>query len=308
MTFLVSKLTKSKFILWTDEWGWPKPFPRRMLSPLIGLILRHATAIVVHGRRHSRYFQSSLGIEADKVFVSGNASSVPVDTHLKTDTEQLASLHGLSGRFIILYAGGLVKRKGVDLLIRAFERLRSAYSDVHLMIVGEGPERIHLLELSSKLGLESSVSFVGWVHHANMAPYYALADLVVLPSTYVRDKGSLFEPIGEPWGLVVNEGMSMAKPIITTDAVGCAEDLVVNGLNGYVVQQGDTQALFAALDVVVRNRELIRQMGEASKRIIADFTYAKMARVFAEAIRQSCIVGGTRSTLCGAPVQMFETD
>jgi glycosyltransferase involved in cell wall biosynthesis len=254
--------------------------------PITNFVFRRADGVIVHGTKHARYFQHDLGIRKDKVFVSGNASSVPIPENWQATAEHLVETHHLRGKLVILYVGGLIKRKGVDLLMQAFARLHSRYGDTFLIIVGEGPEKDHLVDLSMKFGLESSVSFEGWVDHDNIAPYYAVAGLVVLPSALRVDKRNPYEPVGEPWGLVVNEAMMMAKPVITTNAAGCADDLVINGQNGFVVRQGDAHALLDALSEFIRNPESIRKMGESSRMMTHEFTYAHMARAFVKAVRQ----------------------
>jgi glycosyltransferase involved in cell wall biosynthesis len=82
--------------------------------------------------------------------------------------------------------------------------------------------------------------------------------------------------------------MSMGKPVITTDAVGAAEDLVRNGVNGYVVKNGEIEELYLALRKMVEDPRLRKTMGENSRIIFEEFNdFGKMFRGFKKAIEYS---------------------
>jgi glycosyltransferase involved in cell wall biosynthesis len=96
-----------------------------------------------------------------------------------------------------------------------------------------------------------------------MPAIYAAADVFVLPSE------------NEPWGLAVNEAMCAGLPIVTSDAVGCAVDLVQDGVNGAIFPVADGKALAGALELMLRDSDLRRRMGAASSAIIANWSYAE---------------------------------
>jgi glycosyltransferase involved in cell wall biosynthesis len=97
---------------------------------------------------------------------------------------------------------------------------------------------------------------------------YGLADAFILPSH------------SEPWGLVVNEAMSCALPVIVSRVAGCAQDLVQEGWNGYVVPPADSAQLSRAMARVLGDSELRRQMGARSRQIIQQYS----PRVWSEGI------------------------
>lgn len=156
---------------------------------------------------------------------------------------------------VILFASKMTHIKGPDVLLEAFRRLHSD-TEAHLLFVGDGEQRASL-----EAAAPSDVTFVGFKNQSELPAYYALCDVFVLPSRW------------EPWGLVINEAMNAAKPIVTTDVVGAARDLVGNGVNGRVVASGDPAALAAALREVVADASLRAKMGEASKRIIDSWDF-----------------------------------
>jgi glycosyltransferase involved in cell wall biosynthesis len=97
-------------------------------------------------------------------------------------------------------------------------------------------------------------------------PYFILSDILVLPSITLKNH--------EEWGLVVNEAMSVAKPVVVSGSTGCAYELVKNAVNGYIVPEKNVEALFKAMEKLIINDELRLNMGnEAKKTIASRFTY-----------------------------------
>jgi glycosyltransferase involved in cell wall biosynthesis len=101
------------------------------------------------------------------------------------------------------------------------------------VIVGDGPLCATLQEQAASNGIP--VRFVGFRNQSELPGFYAIADVMVLPS----------EP-AETWGLVVNEAMACGTPAIVADSVGCGADLIKEGV-GAVYPMGDCGALAAAL-------------------------------------------------------------
>ena len=87
------------------------------------------------------------------------------------------------------------------------------------------------------------------------------------------------------WGYVVNEAMCCGKPVIATNAVGAAFDMVKDGKNGFIVPEKDADALYKAIKKIISEPELGRNMGLESKRIIEQgFTYEHMINGFRRAV------------------------
>lgn len=281
LSFITQKLLRRSIVLWLDVWGYPKPLIRRLFSPIVNLIIRHSDACIVHGTKHKEYV-SSLGVPEERIFVSGSVSFINAKNEDFIKAEKLKEKLRIRNRKVILYVGRLVERKGIHYLIKAFGKLREERGDVFLLIVGEGSYREHLKGICKQLGVEREVYFSGWVRHEDLAPYYLLCDVFVLPSIFTL-KGSGVS--AEPWGLVLNEAMSAGKPVIATSAVGAAYDLIKNEVNGFMVKQKDAFAMYKALKIIISDPKLAKNMGLNSKKIIEDeFTYARMANVFKEAI------------------------
>lgn len=147
--------------------------------------------------------------------------------------------------------------------------LEQAGLTAQLVLVGEGPDRAGYEAIVREQQLQN-VRFVNFLEHEALCRYYAAADIFVLPSR------------SETWGLVINEAMEFGLPIVTTDAVGAAPDLVSG--NGFVTPAGDAGALAKALEQLARDPQLRARMGARSREIIAGFTPETWADGFARGL------------------------
>jgi glycosyltransferase involved in cell wall biosynthesis len=133
----------------------------------------------------------------------------------------------------ILFSGALIPRKGVDLLAQAFAQVAPSRPHLRLDILGAG-------ELESWLrqrlqALAGQVRFLGFRDWPELPTAYADADILCVPSRY------------DGWGLVVPEGLAAGLPVIATDQMGAALDLIRPGENGWRLPAGDAGALAAKL-------------------------------------------------------------
>ena len=134
---------------------------------------------------------------------------------------------------VFLFSGSLIRRKGVDLLARAFARLVDEGHNVRLKIVGAG-NLAHSLE--RQLGrISERVEFFGFVDWPHLPKFYNNADVLCVPSRY------------DGWGLVVPEGLAAGLPVIATDRMGAALEFIETGRNGWLIPAGDQNSLLDAL-------------------------------------------------------------
>jgi glycosyltransferase involved in cell wall biosynthesis len=90
--------------------------------------------------------------------------------------------------------------------------------------------------------------------------------------------------IGETWGLVVNEAMCFNLPIIVSNMVGCAKDLVKHGENGFIYPVGDIEKLKEYMEKLLKEKDLREKMGRNSLKIVSKYTYKKDVEGILEAI------------------------
>jgi glycosyltransferase involved in cell wall biosynthesis len=275
VTFLVSKLLRKPAIMLDTFYYWPEKLLAKLLWPFCRFAASHATVFSVPSER-VRDFWKRAGVPTDKIKKGhGFVSMIKVDEKTMLRANQIKAKLGYQR--IILFVGGLIERKGVEYLIRSFVRISKEVPNTGLLIVGDGPERNRLEALRNGLGL-TDVHFAGFVPQQEKAIYYVLCDLFVLPSITLN--------VHEEWGLVVNEAMSVGKPVIVTDSVGCAHELVKSNVNGLIVPEKDVGALSKAAITLLSDDDARARMGKESKRIIEEgFTYEHSIDEFAKFVR-----------------------
>ena len=210
----------------------------------------------------ARYFGSDvpaflMPYAVDNGFFAARAQSAA------STREALRQELGLEeGRPVILFASKLQERKHCDHLLEAYLQLdRSGPSAATLLIVGDGEMRPALEQRVRESGCDS-VRFAGFRNQGELPRLFDLGTVFVLPSRH------------EPWGLITNEAMAAGLPVIVSDDVGCAPDLVQDGVNGFTYPVGDVDALRRALQAVLAPGSAER-MGRQSRRIIASWSYAE---------------------------------
>ena len=107
----------------------------------------------------------------------------------------------------------------------------------------------------------------------------------------------------EVWGLVVNEAMSLGKPVITTYAVGSSFDLIENGVNGFMVKEKDIQELASKINLLLSDNNLRKKMGDSSKsKIEKYFSYKKEVEGFQKAL--SSLENGAKTQESKKPLKI----
>lgn len=278
VTYLVTRLKRKPFILWTGIWMRLQTPSHRLFFPLTRYIYHHSDAIVVYGEHVKRYLVNE-GVLKERIFVAAHAVDNEVYNCQISEQEVSALRRRLGiaiGQKVVLYLGRLEAVKGLTYLLDAFASLHR--DDAVLVIAGTGSEQPHLEELARTNGIFQRVRFTGYVQPEDSVRYYALAWVYVLPS--------ITTPVfKEPWGLVVNEAFNQGVPVIATDAVGAAAGgLVQDGVNGCIVPERDTEAIAKSLRLILDNPALRQQMSENAKRKIEYWNNEHMVQGFRDAV------------------------
>ena len=276
--YLVARLRRKPFILWTGIWmRLQTPF-HRLAWPFTRYIYHHADAIVVYGEHVKRYLMSE-GVPGERIFVAAHAVENEAYNRLVSEEEKQALRQKLGiapDKKVVLYLGRLEEVKGLPYLLEAFASLRQ--DDAVLVLAGTGSEKGRLEQLSRELGIAENLRFAGYVPPENTLPYYAIAWVYVLPSittSYAK----------ELWGLVVNEAFNQGVPVIATEAVGAAAGgLVQDGVNGFVVPERNSQALAQALHRILNDPDLRERLSRNARQIIARWDNEQMVMGFRQAI------------------------
>lgn len=173
----------------------------------------------------------------------------------------LPKIHAAPWKKQILFAGRLVKQKGLDRLIRALPYIDPS---CHLIVSGDGPEVHIAMAVAQHLGVGPRVDWLGWMDKDRLARYYDAAAVVVVPSIWP-----------EPFGLVGIEAMSYGKPVVAFNVGGIPEWLE-DGVTGLLVKPYDVRKMAAKIDFLLQNPALAREMGQRGrKKVEAEFSKEK---------------------------------
>ncbi len=206
-------------------------------------LLRESGRVIVLGAKWEKIV---LEIEpGTNTFVLGNAVAIPEETAQWNDE-----------KIQVLFLGVLIQRKGAADLLHAIHRLNEdgKCGKFRFIIAGSGEEEAFLREQSSRLRLDDFVEFVGWLTEDRKRDVLKKSQIFVLPSYYE----------GLPMAAI--EAAAYGLPIIATD-VGDMSSIVMNGINGYLIQPGEIEKLAESMERVASDKEGYLRMGHASRRI-----------------------------------------
>jgi glycosyltransferase involved in cell wall biosynthesis len=167
---------------------------------------------------------------------------------------------------VVLYAGKFETKKNPDLIINAVIELNKNKETenrkseiIQLIMVGNGILETRLKEMAKD---KKYIHFLPFQNQSIMPAIYRISDIFCLPSTGP----------GETWGLAVNEAMACSRPVIVSDKVGCAIDLVKNKGTGFIFKNNDCNELINILYFVEQNRQSLKEMGIKAHRHIKGFS------------------------------------
>jgi glycosyltransferase involved in cell wall biosynthesis len=171
----------------------------------------------------------------------------------------------LDDKRVIVTVARLVPLKNLPLLIDALAIVRARVQDVHLLIVGDGPEANALKQHAAALDLADAVTYVGHVAHADTPPFYRTGDLFALSSDFDNSPN------------VVLEAMASGLPVVATD-VGGVREFVSDGAGGAVVPPRNPRALAEALEQYLVTPDAARMAGAQNRlRATSEFSWRTSA-------------------------------
>jgi glycosyltransferase involved in cell wall biosynthesis len=161
-----------------------------------------------------------------------------------------------SNRNLILFAGQIIRGKGVDALLRALSKVRAPFE---CAVLGDGNHRAYCQRLSRKLGLNGRVTFHGYLPQAELKRFYLETSVFVMSSLWP-----------EPFGMAGPEAMRYGLPVVAFDAGGISEWLK-DGENGFLVPWNDLDQFASRLELLLENKELARALGKEARLSVQRF-------------------------------------
>ena len=269
ISIIVCKILRIPVILWYRSFSESSSFLRKILNIYLYRLIKMASYYVVPGAKSESYL-ANVGISKNKISKIANT----VDNNY-FDTQYSKMLNNkklkVKKRITILFVGRLMESKGVWELLNAMTQINSIYSTnkVELKIVGDGTLSKQLKSWVSKHDL-INIHFLGHLDKEDLCHEYFNTDIFVLPSHY------------EPWGLVVNEAMIFHLPIIATNTIGAADEIIFNDKNGYLIEPKNSNLLASKLKSLIDDKSKRISMGENSAKIIKEIDHIRSGDIILE--------------------------
>ncbi len=235
---------------------------------------------VTYGRgrilsRCIQFFEKWMGEKTQKIICVSKALKTSMNRNMDVPEEKLHVIYNAApvlptsdgspsikeklnigdNEFVVGTVARLIPSKGVHVLITAMAGIIFKYSNAKLLIVGSGPEEIHLKKQVESLGISKQTIFAGRI--SNVQDYYALFNIFVLPT------------LSEGLGITVLEAMYSELPIIAS-SVGGIPEWLTHDKNGILVPPDNVFALRTALQYLLENPELTEKYGRQAKRDIQE--------------------------------------
>ena len=254
--------------------GWRDLFFKLYQSIFLPLMVKQAKKIVVSSldyasnspvlkkflsKHKEKFIELPLGVDLEKFFPQEPAQKLKKELGLK-ETKPRSELGSTTGEDkIVLFIGGLDRAhyfKGLDVLLSAMTKVDE---NIKLIVGGEGDLKERYQKMAVDLKIKDQIIFVGNIDDEQLVKFYNLADVFVFPSI----------SRSEAFGLVLLEAMACAKPIIVSNLPG-PRTLVKEGENGFLVKPGDANDLAKKIDLILKDRQLIKKMGERGRRLVEE--------------------------------------
>jgi glycosyltransferase involved in cell wall biosynthesis len=216
------------------------------------------------------YAETSRVLRAHRervVIIPHGVDTVKFNPHVRAD--ELRRRIAAGNRKIVLFVGALTRwhtYKGLDILIKAVALLKDESPHLKLLVVGSGDLASRYLQLASDLGVRDHVFFAGNVSDDELPKYYAISDVLVLPS---KDRC-------EGFGLVLLEANAAGKPVIGS-AVGGIPSVIQDGYNGFLVPPSDPNVLAATIRRALNDEDVLREMGNNGRTFAEEHDWCVVA-------------------------------
>lgn len=220
----------------------------------------------------------SLGIPAERITLTPYAVDNDwwKEQSSRVDRAAVRRSWGISAEdSVVLFCAKLQPWKRPLDLLRAFEL--AAIPKSFLVFAGEGPLRSELETEAVSLGIAGRVHFLGFVNQSQLPSIYAASDLMVLPSEY------------EPFAVVVNEASCCGCPVVASDRVGAAQDLIAPVNPSFIYPCGNVNALGQLLRVVFADTDALADYRLAARRRMDTWSIRENIAGTVEAVRQAIV-------------------
>ena len=275
IAFLAGRLLKKPTAFRKEVWTGNGSLRKKVLDFMTLFIEKNSNAVFCDGRKQKEFLLANK-LNPERLFpfprLIKDLKKEKLDL---TFIQNTAAIH--KSRLRYLYLGRIIPQKGLDLLISVFLRLQKDYGDTLLFVAGGASHRGYFKRTSPRyyehcrnLAKDSkNIFFWEEVPPAAVHNYYHLADVFVHPHKKFLDGNRV---VYEGWGNVVVEAAAMGLPLIVSDRVPSAFELIENQKSGFIVDTDNLEFnLYNAMKFFLENREKVGEFGKKSREMYEKF-------------------------------------
>jgi len=277
LAIAAARFAGKPLILTTDathlEPGNNSKWKTRLKRHLLPFLYNQVAGAVLVPSSASKRFIGSLGVNQQRIVLTPYVvdNDYIESIAAQTDRRRVLEDWNIPGESkVIVFCAKFLARKRPHDALRAFAGAGVANS--YLLMIGDGPLADSLREEAARLGVAGRVRFTGLVKYSQLPQLYAASDLLIITSER------------EPYGLPVNEAMICGVPVIASDRVGAAQDLIREGETGFTYPCGDVDRLAGLIREALSDDERLRQMGQAARRRMQTWSARENAEATLRAI------------------------
>ncbi len=264
-TLLAHFLRKKPYIVNCENWYLRKS---RLKNFLYHLVTKNALAIGYQSSKTRKFMREKMGIDESRLIKDiDNLEDISKMDFSNSLYHKLK--HEFKNKIVILSVGHFKEVKGHDILIKAFIKINA---DAKLIIIGSDKTSYGM---KCKRIANKNVIFTGKIPFKDVLAYYRIADIFVLANKFTN---GMYE-MAESFGYAPMEAMFFETPVIVTDATGCSDDIIVEGVTGFKVKSNDVNTLKEKLEFLIFNPKIREKMGKkAREHVVIDLNPKKILR------------------------------
>ena len=250
---LYAKLKGIKHICMTDGWLESEKY-LSFIHRLVRKIVFRSSHAFIGASENSINLYRSYGIAEHKLFKS----------HLCVDNKLFNNNISFNDRtYDLLFSGQFTERKSPFLFVEIAVKIAKEISGLKVLILGDGPLKQDFLFKLKKSGID--YHYAGFVSQEDLPKYYSNVKLLLFPTRL------------DAWGIVVNEAMASGTPVITSPFAGVVNDLLINNINGYILDLDSTAWSKKVIDIL-NSQDLWGKLSQNAKDAVKEFNFDNAAK------------------------------